>query len=52
MYPFIIQGDSLLIVIDGRTSTINRETHPKFDAILDAIRAGELVLAYRSREGR
>jgi hypothetical protein len=41
MYPYIIQGDSLLIVIDGRTSTINRETHPKFDAVLDAIRTGD-----------
>lgn len=41
MYPYIIQGDSLLIVIDGRTSTINRETHPKFDAVLDAIRNGD-----------
>lgn len=41
MYPYIIQGDSLLIVINGRTSTINRETHPKFDAVLDAIRTGD-----------
>lgn len=41
MYPYIIQGDTLTIVINSRQSTINRETHPKFDAVLDAIRAGD-----------
>lgn len=41
MYPYIIQGDSLTIVIDGRSSTINRETHPKFDQVLDAIRSND-----------
>lgn len=42
MYPYIIRGsDSLTILIDGRQSIINRETHPKFDQVLDAIRKGE-----------
>ena len=41
MYPYIIQGDTLTIVINGRQSTINRETHPKFDQVLDAIRSGD-----------
>lgn len=41
MYPYIIQGDTLTIVIEGRQSTINRETHPKFDQVLDAIRQGD-----------
>lgn len=41
MYPYIIQGESLTIVIDGRSSTINRETHPKFDQVLDAIRSSD-----------
>lgn len=41
MYPYIIQGDTLTIVINGRQSTINRESHPKFDAVLDAIRNAE-----------
>lgn len=41
MYPYIIQGDSMTIVIDGRSSTISRVTHPKFDQVLDAIRAND-----------
>jgi len=41
MYPYIIQGESLTIVIEGRSSTINRETHPKFDQVLDAIRSSD-----------
>ena len=41
MYPYIIQGDSLTIVVDGRQSTINRETHPNFDKVIDAIRVGD-----------
>jgi len=41
MYPYIIQGDSLTIVIDGKQSTINRETHPNFEKVIDAIRIGE-----------
>ena len=41
MYPYIIQGDSMTIVIDGRSSTISRATHPKFDQVLDAIRAND-----------
>ena len=41
MYPFIIQGDNLTIVINNRQYSLNRETHPNFDRILDAIRNGE-----------
>ena len=42
MYPYIIRdNNSLTIVIDGRQSTINRETHPKFDQVIDAIREGD-----------
>ena len=40
MYPYILQGDSLTILIDGKQSTINRETHPNFDKVVDAIRQG------------
>lgn len=42
MYPYIIRDNSsLTIVIEGRQSTINRETHPKFDQVLDALRASD-----------
>lgn len=41
MYPYILQGDSLTVLINGKQSTINRETHPNFDKIVDAIRKGE-----------
>ena len=41
MYPYIIQGESLTIGIEGRSSTINKETHPKFDQVLDAIRSSD-----------
>ena len=42
-HPYIIQGDSLTIYFTdtGRQSTISRNTHPKFDQVLDAIRADD-----------
>lgn len=42
-HPYIIQGDSLTIYFTdtGRQSTIHRNTHPKFEQVLDAIRAGD-----------
>ena len=38
MYPHMYQGDSLTIYIEGRPHTINRETHPNYGRVLDAIR--------------
>ena len=38
MYPYMYQGDSLTIHIEGRPHTINRETHPNYNKIIDAIR--------------
>lgn len=40
-YPYILQGDNLTIVIGNQSHSINRETHPKFEKIMDAIRADE-----------
>lgn len=37
-YPYIYQGDSLTIFIEGQQHTINRETHPNFDKAITAIR--------------
>ncbi len=36
MYPYILQGDSLTIVLD-KQHTINRATHPNYQKVLDAI---------------
>lgn len=36
--PWIMQGDNLVLVINGRQHTLNRETHPNYDRILEAIR--------------
>ena len=38
MYPHMYQGDSLTIYIEGRPHTINRETHPNYARVIDAIR--------------
>lgn len=40
MYPYILQGNSLTIVIGTKQHTINRETHPNFNKVLDAMREG------------
>jgi len=37
-YPYIYQGDSLTIFIEGTKHTINRETHPNFDKVIAAMR--------------
>ena len=39
--PWIMQGDNLVILIEGRQHTINKETHPNYGRILDAIREGD-----------
>lgn len=36
MYPYILQGDSLTIVLD-KQHTINRKTHPNYQKVIDAI---------------
>lgn len=41
MYPHMYQGDSLTIYIENRAHTINRETHPNYNRVLDAIRDGD-----------
>ena len=35
-YPFILQGDNIVIVIDGEPHTINK-THITYTKIVDAI---------------
>ncbi len=40
MYPYIIQGNSLTIVVDNRQHTISKDSHPNFAKIIDAIRDG------------
>jgi len=35
---WIMQGDNLTIVLGNRPHTLNRETHPNFDRVLEAIR--------------
>ncbi len=37
-YPYIYQGKSLTIFIEGVQHTINRETHPNFDKVIAAMR--------------
>ena len=41
MFPHMYQGDSLTIYIENRAHTINRETHPNYNRVLDAIRNGD-----------
>lgn len=39
-YPYILQGDNVVIVIDGEPHTINR-THVTYQKLVDSIKAGE-----------
>jgi hypothetical protein len=39
--PYTYQGDSIVIFIEGKSHIINRETHPNFQKVVDAIKAGE-----------
>lgn len=39
-YPFLIQGDNVVIVIDNKPHTINK-THITYNKVVDAIKAGE-----------
>lgn len=36
--PYVVQGKNLVLVIDNKSHTINKETHPEFDKILLAIK--------------
>lgn len=37
-YPYMYQGDSLTIYVDGKMHVLNRETHPNYEKIVTAIR--------------
>ena len=39
-YPFILQGDNVVIVIDGEPHTINK-THLTYNKVVEAIKAGD-----------
>ena len=39
-YPFLIQGDNVVIVIDNKPHTINK-THITYQKVVDAIKAGD-----------
>lgn len=39
--PAIVRQDSMTLMHDGKTWTVTRDTHPKFDAIKDALRRGD-----------
>jgi hypothetical protein len=39
-YPFILQGDNVVIVIDGEPHTINK-THMTYNKVVEAIKAGD-----------
>jgi len=39
--PWIMQGDNVVILIENRQHTINKETHPNYGRIMDAIRNGD-----------
>jgi hypothetical protein len=43
MFPYILDpvSKSLTLVIDNKQHTLNAETHPNFEKILDAIRSGD-----------
>ncbi len=38
--PWIMQGGNVIILIENRQHTINKETHPNYGRIMDAIREG------------
>lgn len=37
-FPYILQGDNLVVVIDNNSHTVSRATHIVFDRVLDAIK--------------
>ena len=39
-YPFLIQGDNVVVVIDNKPQTINK-THITYQKVVDAIKAGD-----------
>ena len=39
-FPFLIQGNNLVVVIDNKPHTINK-THISYQKVVDAIKAGE-----------
>ena len=39
-FPYIIQGDNIMIVVDNKPHNVNR-THPAFQKVLDAIKSGD-----------
>ena len=39
-YPFLIQGDNVVVVIDNKPHTINK-THITYQKVVDAIKAGD-----------
>ena len=39
-YPFILQGNNIVVVIDGKSHTINK-THITYQKVLDAIKASD-----------
>jgi hypothetical protein len=38
MYPYLLQGDKLTVLVNNRQHTLTRSSHPNFDKIVDAIR--------------
>lgn len=41
MYPYILQGDNLTVLVKNKTYQLNKNSHPNFQAAVDAIRSGE-----------
>lgn len=41
MYPYILRGDSLTIMINNRQHSLKKGTHPNFDKVIETIKAGE-----------
>ena len=39
--PFMVQGNNIILFLDNKAQTINKETHPKFTEISDAIKNKE-----------
>lgn len=39
-FPYIIQGDNIMIVVDNKPHNVNR-THPAYQQVLDAIKTGD-----------
>lgn len=36
--PFLLQGKNIILVIDGKSHTISKDTHPSYTKIVDALR--------------